>query len=342
MLISADRHGPYIPGNDQAWYTLMGIAPPQNDMETTMAADTASSGDGRAGEIASDQPEADQPGAGQPEADQSEAGRSGAGGKRSGSPLATRLLIAGLFAGGFLGASVLGLFDYLSVSALRAHRAWLTDQVADWGLVAGLVYMAIYALVVAFSLPGGAAMTIAGGFLFGQWLGTGYTVIGATVGAICLFLAARHVVGDSLGARLDPAVQRMEAGFRENELSYMFVLRLVPLFPFMVVNLAPALFGVRLSTFAISTFFGIIPGSFVYAGIGNGVDALFDAGDEPDLSGLFLQPDILTPIIGLVVLACIPIVYKHLKRRTAAGAAAGHDSGVAAPGDRRSRRPDGR
>ncbi len=115
-----------------------------------------------------------------------------------------------------------------------------------------------------------------------------------------------------LRRRAGPWIGRLEAGFRENALSYLLVLRLVPLFPFWLVNLVPAFLGVPLTTYALGTFVGIIPGSFVYASVGNGLGAVFDAGGTPDLTIIF-EPEILLPIIGLSLLALIPVVYKKFK-----------------------------
>ena len=103
----------------------------------------------------------------------------------------------------------LGLDDYLSLDTLRRNRAWLMRQVDESAALAGLAYVAAYVVVVAFSLPGGAFMTIAGGFLFGQWLGTAYVVVAATAGATVLFLAARTALGGLLRARAGPFLKKM-------------------------------------------------------------------------------------------------------------------------------------
>jgi uncharacterized membrane protein YdjX (TVP38/TMEM64 family) len=141
-------------------------------------------------------------------------------------------------------------------------------------------------------------------------------VVGATLGATMLFLAARTALGDVLRARAGPSLRKLEAGFRENELSYMLVLRLVPLFPFWLVNLAPAFLGVRTSTFIIGTFVGIIPGALVFASVGTGLGAILASGGTPDGSAL-LQPHVLLPIGGLVILALIPVVLKRFRHRPA-------------------------
>ena len=217
------------------------------------------------------------------------------------------VLVAGLAA-----FFAFGLDDYVSFYALRDHREVLLQFVASHGVRAALLFMACYAVVIAFSIPGGAVMTIAGGFFFGTIAGTVYVVIAATVGATALFLAARTALGDALRAKAGPAMKKMEAGFRKNALNYLLVLRLVPLFPFWLVNLVPALLGVPLGTYLIATFVGIIPGTFVYVSVGNGLGAVFDAGEMPDLSIVF-APDILIPLVGLALLALVPVAYKKFK-----------------------------
>jgi uncharacterized membrane protein YdjX (TVP38/TMEM64 family) len=216
-----------------------------------------------------------------------------------------------------LGAAfALGLDDYLSFEALRDHREQLLAWVGDNALLAPLVFAALYAAVVALSIPGGAVLTIAGGFLFGALLAGLYVVVAATLGATILFLVAKSALGDLLRARAGPWLQRMEAGFQDNALSYLLVLRLIPIFPFWLVNLVPAFLGVRLSTYVIGTFVGIIPGSFVYASVGNGLGAVFDAGEVPDL-GIIFRPAILIPIIGLAALALLPVLYRKWRARQA-------------------------
>lgn len=215
---------------------------------------------------------------------------------------------------GFVAFFAFGGHHYLTFGTLRTHRVELLDWVAARPMIAPLVYMLVYAVVVGLSLPGGAVLTVTGGFLFGTMLGSTYAVIGATIGAVVVFLAARTALGNSLRVRAGGAVKRMEEGFREDAFSYLLILRLVPLFPFFVVNLVPAFVGVRLGTYTLATLLGIIPGAFVYASVGNGLGAVFDAGKKPDLGILFTAP-VLLPIVGLCVLALVPVVYKRLKKR---------------------------
>lgn len=205
-----------------------------------------------------------------------------------------------------------GLTDYLSFEHLKQNRSRLLDFVDGHPLLAPLLFMAIYAAVIALSIPGGAVLTVAGGFLFGIGLATLYVVVAATVGASLVFLAAKTALGDSLRAKAGPWVRRMEDGFRENALNYLLFLRLIPIFPFWLVNLVPAFLGVPFPTYVIATFLGIIPGTLVYASVGNGLGAVFEAGQSPDL-GIIFEPAIILPIIGLAVLAVLPVAYRKIK-----------------------------
>ena len=209
---------------------------------------------------------------------------------------------------------VFDLNQYVSLDALKTHRETLQSWVVNYGVLTAAIFVLVYALAVAFSVPGAVFITIAGGFMFGPYLGTVYVVVGATIGAVGVFLAAKYALGDVLRARAGPDIKRMEAGFRENEMSYLLILRLVPLFPFWLVNLVPAFLGVSLRTYTIGTLLGIIPGAFVYALVGDGAGAVLDAGGDLNL-GIIFEPRFLAPIIGLAVLACIPIVYKKIRGR---------------------------
>jgi uncharacterized membrane protein YdjX (TVP38/TMEM64 family) len=206
-----------------------------------------------------------------------------------------------------------GGHKYLNFTTLAENRDWLCSLVKSWGVAAALVYIAIYGLLVALSVPGGAILTIAGGFLFGTWLGALCAVIGATLGATGIFLAARAGLA-GLAQRGGRFVGKLEAGFRADAFNYLLVLRLVPIFPFWLVNLVPALVGVSLATFVLATFLGIIPGTLVYASLGSGLGSVVE---EPDLMIVF-KPSVLVPIIGLAILALIPVAYKRRRGKQAA------------------------
>ena len=217
----------------------------------------------------------------------------------------------------FVAFFALGLDDYVSLDVLRENRALLKEWVQANRTEAALLFIAIYIVVAAASLPAGAVLSVTGGFLFGSIFGTAWIVIGATIGATLLFVVARSALGEPLRRRFGGSVKAMEEGFRRNAFSYLLILRLVPLFPFWLVNLAPAFLGVSLVTFIVTTAIGIIPGAFVFASIGNGLNALFEAGEQPDLSlrAIILRPDFYIPIAGLIVLSLIPVIYRTLTGR---------------------------
>ncbi len=151
--------------------------------------------------------------------------------------------------------------------------------------------------------------TLVGGFLFGPWLGAVYSLTGATLGATTVFLASRTGLG-GLGEQAMPRIRRLMAGFREDAFNYLLVLRLIPVVPFWAVNLAAGIVGMRLTSFAVATFIGMIPAAFIYAGVGNGLGMLLATGQKPEMHLIF-RPDILLPLIGLAVLALVPVAYKR-------------------------------
>ncbi|MBI3707533.1 MAG: TVP38/TMEM64 family protein [Proteobacteria bacterium] len=207
-----------------------------------------------------------------------------------------------------------GLHRQVSFETLAAHRATLRDWVASHGAAAPVIYVVAYVAAVAFSVPGGVWLTLTGGFMFGPIWGACYAVVGATLGATGLFLAARTALGGLLRAKAGSALDRLRDGFRRDALSYLLVLRLVPIVPFFIVNLVPAFLGVTLRTYVVATFLGIIPATFVFASLGNGLGAVFDAGGRPDL-GIIFTPPILLPLLGLAVLALIPAAYRYIQQR---------------------------
>ncbi len=223
------------------------------------------------------------------------------------------LVVLGAGIAAFFG---LGLNKYLTFDELRQNREALTSLVAAMPVLSILVFVLIYTGAVSLSVPGAAVLTLAGGFLFGIWEGTAAVVVGATAGATLLFLAARFVLGDALRAKAGPWLSKMEAGFNEDALSYLLVLRLIPAFPFFIVNLVPAFLGVSLRTFVIGTFLGIIPGTFVFASIGAGLGSIFDSAQEFSLKGA-LTPQVITALVGLALLSLLPVVYKKIKARRA-------------------------
>jgi uncharacterized membrane protein YdjX (TVP38/TMEM64 family) len=208
----------------------------------------------------------------------------------------------------------LGGHRYLNFAALAENREWLCGVVKEAGAKGVFGFILCYAGLVALSVPGAALLTIAGGFLFGPWLGTAYTVIGATSGAAVVFLAARAGLA-GLVARAGPWVRRLEDGFRRNGLYYLLVLRLIPIVPFWLVNLVAGAVGLPLSVFVLGTLIGIIPVTFIFASLGNSLGTLVDDGRAPDAAILY-RPGVFLPILGLAVLALVPVVYQWWRART--------------------------
>ena len=248
-----------------------------------------------------------------------------AGAKAAGKPMIARVVPLVVIAAAIALFFLFDLDRFLSFQALKDNRDFLLQWTAENRLLAAVVFIAAYCVMVALSLPGAVWATLAAGFVFGTWLGGIYVVVGATLGATAIFLIARYALYDFFRAKAGNAVRRMEDGFNENALSYMFVLRLVPLFPFWLVNLVPAFLGVPFRTYVIGTFFGIMPGSLVYASVGNGLGAVFEQGGKPDL-GIIFEPEVLLPILALAALSLIPVVYKRVRGR--GGAHKGAENGA--------------
>jgi uncharacterized membrane protein YdjX (TVP38/TMEM64 family) len=211
--------------------------------------------------------------------------------------------------------------DVLTFEVLRDNRDMLIAYRDQHYLLSVLIFIAIYIVLVAFSLPGATLATLTGGFLFATFPGVLLNLTGATLGAIGIFLATKAGLGDRLAARMETsegAIKRFKDNIDDNQWSALFLIRLVPAVPFFVANVLPALFDVPLSRFAVSTFFGIIPGTLILTSVGAGLGDVFDSGETPDLSFVF-SPPVLLPILGLCLLAALPIIIKVYRARTASG-----------------------
>lgn len=235
--------------------------------------------------------------------------------KRPGGGAARRLPLLIILAVAAVGAFTLR--DYLSFQALAENReALIAFRDANY-LATVAAFIFAYVVIVAFSLPGATVATLTGGFLFATFPGALFNIVGATVGATIIFLAARWGLGEKLAAKMDSsegAVKRIKTAIDDNQWEALFLIRLVPAVPFFVANLVPALVGVPLLRFVVSTFLGIIPGAVVYTSVGAGLGEVFERGETPDL-GIIFEPHILLPILGLCALAALPIVLKALRGR---------------------------
>lgn len=227
-----------------------------------------------------------------------------------------RLWPVWLIAAGLLLAWAFGLFDYLSVETLQANNQALQAYVSEHLLLSVVIYVTVYALATLFMLPGALWITITGGLIFGLAGGSAATVLGATIGASLLFFAAKTSLGTALREKAGRFVGKMEQGFNENALSYMFALRLLPVVPFAVANVAPALLGARYRDYALATALGVIPGVVAYTWIGASLGATFDAGETQTLFDAV--KNFLPAFVALALVALLPVAYKKLAGRKAA------------------------
>lgn len=234
-------------------------------------------------------------------------------------------------AGAMVLARVFGLHEYLSFKAIGLNYDSLQAYVANDLFIAVALYMLVYIAVVALSLPGGLFMTLAGGLLFGWQIGAPATVVAATIGATLIFLIAKTSFGESLAAKAGPWLGKLKDGFNENALSYLLFLRLVPAFPFVIVNLAPALLGVPLRTYVLGTFLGIIPGTTAFSVAGAGLGSVVasqnavykdclakNPGNNPDTAcpytidtSALVTKELLAAFVLLGIVALIPIALKR-------------------------------
>lgn len=199
---------------------------------------------------------------------------------------------------------------YLSFDVLNENRESLLKWTAENRIFAISIYFVGYTLIVACSVPGATLMTLVGGFLFGALIGTTAVVVSATLGAVLIFLTARYTVGDFFQRKIGKISKRIDSGLRENALSFILFLRLVPIFPFWLVNIIAAVIGVPLKLYLVGTIIGIIPASAVYCSVGSGLGLVFETGKRPDLE-IISQPHIFAPLIGLAILSVLPVIYKR-------------------------------
>jgi uncharacterized membrane protein YdjX (TVP38/TMEM64 family) len=227
-----------------------------------------------------------------------------------------RYLPLAVIAAGLAAGYAAGLQDYLSLTVLTEQREALKAFVAGHRTASILGYFVIYTLAVAFAFPAASVLTIFAGFVFGWFIAGVLTVFAATTGAAAIFLAARSAFGDVLRKRAGPFAARLADGFARDAFGYLLVLRLAPVFPFLIINIAPAFFDIKLRTYVAATFLGIIPGTFAYAWLGQGLDSVIEAaaGREISISDL-VTPEITIAFLGLAIVAAIPTIVAKFRKR---------------------------
>lgn len=207
-----------------------------------------------------------------------------------------------------------GLLGRLSLEGLRASRHDLLDLVRAHPVESLGLYAAVYVATVALSLPTALILTLTGGFLFGPWIGGTTAAFSCTLGATIVFLISRLAAGDAIEARTGPRVRAVAEEIRKDAFFYILTLRLVPVTPFWLTNVAAGLIAIPVATFASATLIGILPVGLIYAGIGSGLDVLFASGRPLSLHAL-ITPRILLPLVGLAVLSVLPILYQRRRNR---------------------------
>ena len=204
------------------------------------------------------------------------------------------------------------LNHYLSLASLQIHYQQLISWTNNHYVYAVLIFMSVYILCISASFPVALVLTLTGGLLFGVFWGALYVVISATIGSSVLFFIVKFALKDWEAKRTARWVNKMRLGFQHNAFSYLLVLRLMPIFPFWVVNIVPALLGVRAKTFILATFLGIIPASIIYASVGKSLNSLLEMGQTPNLKIIF-SPEFVFPLLALALLSLVPLLYKKIK-----------------------------
>ena len=205
-----------------------------------------------------------------------------------------------------------GLTRHLSLHELRARREALETVVHAHPVTSLALYFATYTTAVAVSLPAALILTLTGGLLFGAWIGGLAAALSCTLGAAVVFLICRTALGDTLRGRAGPTVMKIGGAVRRDAFSYILTLRLVPVMPFWLANLALGFIDIPLRTFVLASFLGILPVSLIYAGLGSGLDHMFRRHQHVDLN-LMMHANILLPLIGLAVLSLAPVVWRQLR-----------------------------
>jgi uncharacterized membrane protein YdjX (TVP38/TMEM64 family) len=201
------------------------------------------------------------------------------------------------------------LDTYINFQTLKEHRQFLTIWTQEHYALAVCLYMLSYVATVICAIPSSLFFTLTAGFLFGTIFGFLYAIASALIGATIFFLLIRSALAEWLVEKVGKKIQHFEEGFQENAFNYILIMRLIPVFPFFIVNIASAILGVRLASFLAATFLGIMPSTMIYVSLGHGLGKIFDHHKIPDI-GIVFQPHIFMPLIMLAVLALLPVIYK--------------------------------
>jgi len=202
---------------------------------------------------------------------------------------------------------------YLSLSMVKEHYNSLLVWTHNHFWLSSLIFIITYMIVVAFSIPGATIMTLLGGFLFGLLPGVVWVILGATIGSYLVFLAVKTALGETLKTKASGSIEKLRNGFEHNAFNYLLTLRLIPIFPFFVINIACGALSIRSATFFWATLIGIIPSSLIYTWVGTGLGFALQQGKELNM-GIIFEAQFILPIVGLGILSLVPVIYKKFKR----------------------------
>jgi len=217
-----------------------------------------------------------------------------------------KILILAVFIGGLIAFFALGGDQYLTLDTIKSHRDDLLAYTEQHRLLMIAGAIGVYTISTALSIPGALILSLTIGFLFGRWTGTIIIVFSATIGATLVFLAARYLFAEAAQRRMGSVAKKIIKGFHANAFNYLLFLRLVPLFPFWLVNLVPAFTPIHLRTYFAATAIGIVPGSFVFANLGQSLGRI-ESLDQ------LLSKEILIAFVLLGLFALIPVVIRKFK-----------------------------
>lgn len=217
-----------------------------------------------------------------------------------------KILILLIFLGGFAAFFLLGGDQHLNFSTLKANRDRLMAYTLNhyWPILIGAV--AIYTASTALSLPIATILSLTIGFLFGLWVGTATILFSATLGATLVFLATRYIFAEAVSRRMGPTAQKLMSEFHQNDFNYLLFLRLVPLFPFWLINLATAFTPIKVQTYVLATLVGIIPGAFVFTNLGQSLGRI----ESPDQ---LLSLKTISAFVLLGMFALVPVLVKKFR-----------------------------
>ena len=203
------------------------------------------------------------------------------------------------------------LQTYLSLNSIREHRSYVLNWYNEHTILAILAFWFFYIIATIFSLPGAVWITIIYGAIIGTYSSLLIVISAATIGSLLVFILARYFISGLLSAAIKRYIAAMEENLKGDAFWYLLFLRLVPIFPFWLVNLAPAFFGVPIRIYLFSTLIGIIPGTYIFCSFGGSLGKLFEV-EEISISQIVFESKLLIPLFGVSLLSLAPILVKRL------------------------------